>query len=391
MQHKALILLYCVCLVMILGCSNDDATNRDTKPATDLDGGLSDNMEMIVEGIPYDIEFVAEGLNVPWEMVFSDEETIYFTERPGNLRVIRSGELKEEPLLELGAPFISGGEGGLLGLEIDPNFEENRYMYIYHSYEENGAVLNRVLRIIVGNEKAQIDQVIFDGIVGATNHNGGRIKIGPDGMLYITAGDKYEPDLAQNPGSMGGKIFRIHLDGSIPSDNPFAGSPVYSYGHRNPQGLAWHPESGQLYSSEHGQSAHDEINKIEAGKNYGWPIIEGNETEDGMVSPILHSGNETWAPSGMTFVSEGPWENQLMVANLRGTQLLKVELDASGEGVNNVEMLFKEEYGRIRNIVEGPDGYLYMMTNNRDGRGIAADNDDRIIRLIPKEEKAKDI
>ena len=391
MQHKALILLYCVCLVMILGCSNDDATNRDTKPATDLDGGLSDNMEMIVEGIPYDIEFVAEGLNVPWEMVFSDEETIYFTERPGNLRVIRSGELKEEPLLELGAPFISGGEGGLLGLEIDPNFEENRYMYIYHSYEENGAILNRVLRIIVGNEKAQIDQVIFDGIVGATNHNGGRIKIGPDGMLYITAGDKYEPDLAQNPGSMGGKIFRIHLDGSIPSDNPFAGSPVYSYGHRNPQGLAWHPESGQLYSSEHGQSAHDEINKIEAGKNYGWPIIEGNETEDGMVSPILHSGNETWAPSGMTFVSEGPWENQLMVANLRGTQLLKVELDASGEGVNNVEMLFKEEYGRIRNIVEGPDGYLYMMTNNRDGRGIAADNDDRIIRLILKEEKAKDI
>ena len=211
------------------------------------------------------------------------------------------------------------------------------------------------------------------------------MKIGPDGMLYITAGDRYEPDIAQDKTSMGGKIFRIHTDGSIPEDNPIKGSPVYSYGHRNPQGLAWHPESGDLFSSEHGQSAHDELNLIEAGKNYGWPIIEGDETEEGMQSPIAQSATETWAPSGMTFVSKGAWKNQLLVANLRGMQVLKVELDQSGKQVKGIESLFKEKYGRIRNIIEAPDGSLYMMTNNRDGRGKPTEKDDRIIRLTPKD------
>ena len=361
-----------ICFLFIVGCSNDE-TVPNTEP-----------VNMSNEDIPYNIEVVAEGVNVPWEMVFSDEKTIYFTERPGSLRVIRNGELKKEPLLELGSPFISNGEGGLLGLEIDPKFEENHYMYIYHSYEKDGVVQNRVLRLIVDEEKAEIDRVILDNIVGDTNHNGGRIKIGPDGMLYITAGDKYEPDLAQDKDSMGGKIFRIHLDGSIPEDNPFSGSPVYSYGHRNPQGMAWHPETGKLYSSEHGQSAHDEINQIKSGQNYGWPIIEGDQTEAGIVSPILHSGNETWAPSGMTFISTGPWNNQLLVANLRGNQILKVELEPNGEDVKNVEALFKEKYGRIRNVVEGPDGSLYIMTNNRDGRGTPIDGDDRIIRMVPR-------
>ena len=363
--------------LFIVGCSNNEAT-PDTEPVNML------NDEKPYIDIPYNSEIIAEGLNVPWEMVFSDEGTIYFTERPGSLRVIRNGELKEEPLLELGSPFISNGEGGLLGLEIDPNFEDNHYMYIYHSYEKNGAVQNRVLRLIVEEEKAEIDRVILDNIVGDTNHNGGRIKIGPDGLLYITAGDKYVPDLAQDKESMGGKIFRIHLDGTIPEDNPISGSPVYSYGHRNPQGLAWHPKTGKLYSSEHGQSAHDEINQINAGQNYGWPIIEGNQIEAGMVSPILNSGNETWAPSGMTFVSEGLWKNQLLVANLRGNQILKVELEPNGEEVKNVESLFKEKYGRIRNVVEGPDGSLYIMTNNRDGRGTPIDGDDRIIRMVPR-------
>ena len=372
MRYRPLVLLCMFCFLIIVGCSNDEA-GPDIEPVN-----LSD------EDIPYNIEIIAEGLNVPWEMVFSDEKTIYFTERPGSLRVIRNGELKEEPLLELGSPFISNGEGGLLGLEIDPNFEDNHYMYIYHSYEKNGAVQNRVLRLIVEEEKAEIDRVILDNIVGDTNHNGGRIKIGPDGLLYITAGDKYEPNLAQDKDSMGGKIFRIHLDGTIPEDNPFSGSPVYSYGHRNPQGLAWHPETGQLYSSEHGQSAHDEINQIKSGQNFGWPIIKGNQTEAGMVSPILHSGNETWAPSGMTFVSVGPWKNQLLVANLRGNQILKVELEPSGEEVKNAEPLFKEKYGRIRNVVEGPDGSLYIMTNNQDGRGTPIDGDDRIIRMVPR-------
>ncbi|WP_077248171.1 PQQ-dependent sugar dehydrogenase [Bacillus sp. FJAT-27986] len=359
-------------MMALLGCSKEEKNDTVVKQ-TETD-----------EKQPYEIEVVAEGLNVPWEMVIADDGRIFFTERPGQIREIRNGKVREEPLLSLPAPFISEGEGGLLGLALDPDFQTNHFMYTYHSYEENEKIKNRVLRLLVDDNQARIDKVILDGIVGDTNHNGGRIKIGPDGMLYITAGDRYEPDLAQDRTSMGGKIFRIHPDGSIPDDNPIKGSPVYSYGHRNPQGLAWHPVTGDLFSSEHGQSAHDEINLIEAGKNYGWPIIQGDESKEGMETPIAQSATETWAPSGMTFVSKGEWKNQLLVANLRGMQVLKVELDELGKQVKRIESLFKDEYGRIRNIIEAPDGSLYMMTNNRDGRGNPSDKDDRIIRLIPK-------
>lgn len=366
------LLLPFLIMMALLGCSKEEKNDTVVKQ-TDTE-----------EKQPYEIEVVAEGLNVPWELVIAEDGRIFFTERPGQIREIRNGKVMEEPLLSLPAPFISEGEGGLLGLALDPDFQTNHFMYTYHSYEDNGEIKNRVLRLVVDDNLARIEKVILDGIVGDTNHNGGRIKIGPDGMLYITAGDRYEPDLAQDRTSMGGKIFRIHPDGSIPDDNPIKGSPVYSYGHRNPQGLAWHPVTGDLFSSEHGQSAHDEINLIEAGKNYGWPIIQGDEAKEGMEMPIAHSATETWAPSGMTFVSKGEWKNQLLIANLRGVQVLKVELDESGKQVKSIESLFKDQYGRIRNIIEAPDGTLYMMTNNRDGRGNPSDKDDRIIRLIPK-------
>ncbi len=369
---KRWMMLSCLVLLVFAGCSD-----TETNPA---DGNQSSDES----ALPYGIETVAEELNVPWEVAFAGEGNLFFTERPGNLRMIRDGELVEEPLLSFPAPFISEGEGGLLGLALDPDFAANQYLYIYHSYEKDGDILNRVLRVIVHKDKAEIDKVILDGIVGDTNHNGGRLKIGPDGLLYITAGDRYEPELAQEETSLGGKILRIHLDGSIPEDNPFEDSPVYSYGHRNPQGLAWHPETGQLYSSEHGQTAHDEINLIHKGKNYGWPVIEGDETKEGMISPLLHSGEETWAPSGMAFITEGEWKNQLLVANLRGNQILKVELSEDGSKVVKTDTLFKGKYGRIRNVAEAPDGSIYFLTNNHDGRGVPQGGDDKIIRLISK-------
>ncbi|WP_314589530.1 PQQ-dependent sugar dehydrogenase [Paenibacillus terrigena] len=199
-------------------------------------------------------------------------------------------------------------------------------------------------------------------------------------------GEQYQPELAQDPNVRSGKILRINLDGSIPADNPVAGSPMYSMGHRNPQGLTWHPETGRLYASEHGQSAHDEFNLIEAGANYGWPVIEGDETSaehPAFKTPIIHSGEETWAPSGITFVSQGPWKGQLLVASLRGQQVLSMTLDASGEKVTNVQSLFRS-YGRIRNVYEAPGGVLYFMTNNRDGRGNPQEGDDKLIRLVPE-------
>jgi glucose/arabinose dehydrogenase len=245
--------------------------------------------------MPYTVEIAAEGLNVPWEMDMAKDGRIFFTERPGAVRVIVDGELLPDPVIRLDEPFHSGGEGGLLGLELDPQFEETHYMYVYHTYEANGEIQNRVIRLKEDNNQATVDRFLLDGLPGAQNHNGGRIRIGPDGYLYITAGDRYEPELAQEERSLGGKILRIGLDGSIPDDNPFQGSPVYSLGHRNPQGLAWHPVSNQLFASEHGQRAHDEINQIEPGANYGWPLIEGDEMHEDQPElrpPLLHSSTE---------------------------------------------------------------------------------------------------
>ncbi|WP_249435985.1 PQQ-dependent sugar dehydrogenase [Paenibacillus sp. Marseille-Q4541] len=335
---------------------------------------------------PYETEVIATGVNVPWEVDFLPDGRMLFTERPGQLRMITDGTIMEEPLISFSAPFSDEGEGGLLGLAIDPDFENNSYVYVYHSYKKEEDIANRVLRLIIDGQEASIDKVLIDDIPGGVNHNGGRIKIGPDRLLYVTTGERYEPDMAQNSGEWGGKILRIGLDGSIPSDNPISGSPVYSLGHRNAQGLAWHPETGVMYSSEHGQSNLDELNIIEKGGNYGWPLIEGDEAADGLIRSVAHSGSETWAPSGMTFVSEGPWKNSLLVGGLRGEQVLRFDLSNNRveQSVGLIpEVLYEGEWGRIRSINEGPDGTLYILTNNRDGRGIPSADDDQIIALKP--------
>ncbi|WNS40978.1 PQQ-dependent sugar dehydrogenase [Paenibacillus sp. MMS20-IR301] len=357
-------------------------TGQGTKPGSATVGPK----QPVTSAFPYTAHTLASGLNVPWEMAFAPDGRIFFTERPGSLRVIENGKLRSTPLLELKAPFVSRGEGGLLGLALDPAFKSNGLAYVYHSYRsKEGGVANRVLQIKIGSSTAAINKVLMDNIPGDTNHNGGRIKIGPDGYLYITTGERYEPDLAQDRNSLGGKILRITTSGAIPKDNPRPGSPIYSMGHRNPQGLAWQPGTGVLYSSEHGQSSHDEINIIQAGANYGWPLIEGDETGAArlkLAAPLVHSGEETWAPSGMTFITQGPWKGELLVAGLAGEQLLRVSLSSSG-GTPVVTGLFQEEYGRIRNVAEGPDGTLYLMTNNRDGRGSPRAGDDKLIALHP--------
>lgn len=331
---------------------------------------------------PYVAEVVADNLDVPWALDIASDGRIFFTERPGRVRVIQSGKLLEEPAISFPAPFVSEGEGGLLGLILDPQFDSNHYLYVYHTYREQGSTFNRVIRLREESNRARMDKVLIDKIPGSGIHNGGRLKIGPDQKLYITTGDARNPELAQDPSSLAGKILRINLDGTIPTDNPFPGSAVYSWGHRNPQGIAWTLDGSTLYSSEHGQSAHDEINRIEPGANYGWPVISGDEQQTGMKTPILHSGEATWAPSGMTFVSKGPWAGQLLVANLRGEQLLKITLDTNQPGtVRETAVLYRDELGRLRDVVEGSDGSLYILTNNRDGRGQPRTGDDKIIRL----------
>ncbi|MEK3912373.1 sorbosone dehydrogenase family protein [Paenibacillus sp. FSL H7-0331] len=345
-------------------------------------------------GIPYTQEVFASKLNVPWDMDIAPDGRIFFTERGGIIRVIDKGKLMEQPVYRFEKPFLQEGESGLLGLVLDKDFATNHAMYVYHTYEEGGGTRNQVLRMIESNNRLQLDKVIIDKLPGARTHDGGRVKIGPDGMLYITSGDAGQSSIAQDLSQLGGKILRIHPDGTIPRDNPFPDSPVYSLGHRNPQGLAWHPVTGKLFSTEHGQSAHDEFNLIDPGANYGWPLIEGDESEVAdkdksklgpgtLKLPLVHSGNETWAPSGITFVTKGPWKGNLLAANLRGAQLLRVVLGSDQQSIQQLEPLLKNELGRIRNVMEGPDGSIYIMTNNRDGRGTPGAADDQIIRLKP--------
>ena len=204
--------------------------------------------------------------------------------------------------------------------------------------------------------------------------------------MYITTGDAGIVANAQDLNSLGGKILRINSDGSIPNDNPFPNSPVYSLGHRNPQGLDWDPITRKLVASEHGQSAHDEVNVIESGKNYGWPEVIGDETDPKYQSPLLHTGTETWAPSGAVFYNSKnipEWENKYFIATLRGNHLRMLDLELGENQVLSSKALFVGEFGRLRDASIGPDGNLYLLTSNRDGRGSPAPNDDRILRVIP--------
>lgn len=331
---------------------------------------------------------VATGLDTPWELAFAPDERIFVTERPGRLRVIENGVLRAEPLATV-PEVTEQGEGGLLGLVLDPGYATNGTIYLYHTYRAAG-LRNRVITYRVqdtaGARGLTDPRVIIDNIPGGSTHNGGRIAFGPDGKLYITTGDAGNSASAQDRASLAGKILRLNADGSVPGDNPFPGSPIYSYGHRNPQGLAWQPGTDQLYATEHGSSAHDEVNKIVAGGNYGWPTITGTQTREGLLSPVIESGDgNTWAPSGATFVqgsSFAAWRGSLLFAGLRSTTLW--QLDLSNAGSPRLEPLLEDTHGRLRAIHEGADGALYVLTSSQDGRGSPAGNDDRLLRLTPR-------
>jgi len=337
---------------------------------------------------PYDIEIIAINLLIPWAIDISKEGKLYVTERTGSIWIMKDDRFLPEPLITFESPFISQGEGGLMGIALDPDFILNHYIYVMHSYFENGKIYNRVVRLLEQNNKASINGVILDKIPGGRIHNGGRIKIGPDQKLYITAGDAGEANLSQEITSLAGKVLRIDLDGGIPKDNPFSNSPVYSLGHRNPQGLAWN-SNNILFASEHGQTAHDEINIIQPGANYGWPIVQGDEETKEIITikPLIQSNEKTWAPSGIAFINQGQWQGKLLVACLRGEQIISITLNNNGTEVENIESWLVNRYGRLREVIQAEDGSIYLTTSNRDGRGILELNDDKILRLIPKAER----
>lgn len=320
------------------------------------------------------VEVVASGLDTPWEIVFLPSGEMLVTERSGNLVLIgRTVTRIQVPNVE------QRGEGGLLGLALDPDYAVNKQIYVYLTSLENGQLVNRVERYVFKDAALSDREVIFEGILGANNHDGGRIEFGPDGYLYITTGDAQNPDIAQDIASLQGKILRVSSEGEVPEGNPFA-SAVWSYGHRNPQGLAWDAE-GRLWSTEHGPSGlgsgYDELNLITPGANYGWPEIQGEEMLEGMLSPVIQSGGSvTWAPGDVEYL-----DGKLYFTGLRGTALYVVSLD--GDRVTDFDTFFSGEYGRLRAVRLGPDGYLYVSTSNRDGRANPGADDDLILRVNP--------
>ena len=324
------------------------------------------------------VSVFAQGLEVPWSVVFLPDKSMFITERVGRVRYIsKDGTLQDNPVAVI-SEVKQIGEGGLHGISLHPNFLSNNYVYLYFTYgEENGNTKNKVVRYRFEGGKLQGSKVIVDNIPGAPNHDGGRIKFGPDGYLYITTGDAQEPSLAQDKNSLAGKILRVTDQGQPAQGNPF-GNRVYSLGHRNPQGITW-DDKGNLWETEHGPSGiwpnccQDELNQIKIGGNYGWPNIVGDQTNKDIITSVSQSGRDIWAPAGLAYL-----DGAIYFVGLRGQALYKVDLQTK-----KIQTFFKEKFGRLRDVVIGPDNFLYITTSNRDGRGNPKAGDDKILRIDP--------
>ncbi|WP_079474156.1 PQQ-dependent sugar dehydrogenase [Marinococcus halophilus] len=353
----------------LAGCSaeeDDGEPEENTEEAGEAVGSVS---EASTED--WNVEVLAENLDVPWSLNIH-EDTYYMTNRGGDVIEV-TGEEKERLPLAASDEIVNEGEGGLLGFVLAEDFADSSKGYAYYTYRQNdGALANKVVAVERESSQWSETEVLLDDIPGDRIHNGGRLEIGPDGYLYATAGDSDEPSLAQDEDSLAGSILRMTVDGEVPEGNPFENSYVYSYGHRNPQGIAWN-STGKLYSSEHGPNAQDEINVIEPGNNYGWPEITGSESAEDLDAPVVQSGSTTWAPSGTAFL-----EDTLLVAGLRGESLY-----AYDEEAEEMNAVFEGE-GRLRDVKTG-DGGVYVLTNNTDGRGSPSENDDQLLKLTLNE------
>ena len=305
------------------------------------------------------------GLGSPWSVVFRDDVALVSERDSGRiLELADDGTAREVAVIERSA---ARGEGGLLGLAVD---DQGR-LYVYYTASDD----NRIARFDVFGEAGSLSlgepTILLEGLDKSNIHNGGRIAFGPDEMLYVSVGDAGVPDRAQDLRSLNGKILRMTVDGEVPADNPFEDSLVWTWGHRNPQGLTW-SEDGTMFATEFGQQTWDELNVIEAGENYGWPTVEGKGGGAAFVDPVQQWSPKEASPSGMAYAGGFLW-----IANLRGEVLRRVEVSDPG---NSTEY-WRGEFGRLRDVAVSPDGHLWVMTNNTDGRGNPAGDDDKILAI----------
>jgi len=332
--------------------------------------------EPITEYTNESVQILATNLEKPWAIDFADDK-IFVTEKAGLVRVIESGVLLDDPLATLRVANIFGG--GLLGIAVHPAFDNNHFIYVYYTYEKDGTLWNKILRITELNNKLDAAKTIFDNIPGSVYNNGGIIKFGPDGKLYVGTGSVSESSHgSQDIQSLEGKILRLNDDGTIPDDNPFSDSPVFSFGHMNPKGLGWNNE-GSLFVTEMGPSKNDEINLVQSGGNYGWPEQECSGNEE-FIDPIV-CYDPAIEPGGIAFYygDKIKLDNPLVLASLRASQLFNLEID--DEEVKSQTSILSG-IGRIRDVVVGPDDHLYLITSNTDGKGFPDASDDKLLRIV---------
>lgn len=350
------------------------------RPGDDLPGtGEAGDDEMSV---------LARDLDTVWEVAHAPDGRTFLTERPGRVRVVEAdGELRSDPWAS--PPAAETGEAGLMGLALHPGFPDPPYIYLMFTARAGGAgdgdLVNRIVRYREQDGRGARPEVLVDGIPGASRHDGGRLAFGPDGMLYATTGDATDAGRAQDRDDLAGKVLRMTPDGAVPDDNPFAGSHVWTWGHRNPQGLDFRPGTGRPYVSEHGPDNHDEVNRLQAGANYGWPEVRGSDDGGGRFEPAVWSSGSggTVAPGGAAFVDApgSPLHGAFVFVTLKAEQVHVLELSGDGRAVVQEAVVLDGHFGRLRAATWGPDDALYLSTSNLDGRGLPSGGDDRVVRV----------
>lgn len=380
---KPVALIATLLLVTTAACSDDDSQDGSDAagPPTSEEATSPEQSSRPTETAttptvkeqPEDLspEVIARGLDVPWGIDFVPDGSALVAERANGTvkRITPGGRVSQVGSVPGVAPT---SEGGLLGLAVSPSFDDDRAVYVYLTTDQD----NRVLRMSLEGNRLGNPRPVITGIPAGAVHDGGRIKFGPDGLLYITTGEAGDEQLAQDPESLGGKILRIEPDGDVPRDNPDPQSPVWTMGHRNVQGLAW-DDQDRLWATEFGANAWDELNLIEPGKNYGWPDAEGRSDIEEFTDPVRQWSTDEASPSGVAYLDGSLW-----IASLQGERLWEVPVRADG-GTGRPRGHYNGEYGRLRTVVATPDDTLWFTTSNRDGRGDPAGADDRIFWIRP--------